>query len=87
MRGKFSSVFRELLLPVGLPLLLVLFAFWYAAQYVAPAPPGIAEACLAATPVGPQPASECLRPRLRAAQASGLQGDRITTLILNAPRP
>ena len=39
MRSKFSSIFRELLLPVGLPLLLVLAAFWFAAQYIAPAPP------------------------------------------------
>lgn len=39
MRGKFSSVFRELILTAGLPLLLVLAAFWFAAQYIAPAPP------------------------------------------------
>ncbi|MET0568548.1 MAG: TAXI family TRAP transporter solute-binding subunit [Hyphomicrobiaceae bacterium] len=39
MRGKFSSVFRELILTAGLPLALVLAGFWLAAQYVAPAPP------------------------------------------------
>jgi TRAP-type uncharacterized transport system substrate-binding protein len=39
MRGKFSSALRELVLPVGLPLAVVLAAFWFAAQYIAPAPP------------------------------------------------
>ena len=39
MRGKFSSGFRELVLTAGLPLVLILVAFWFAAQYVAPAPP------------------------------------------------
>jgi TRAP transporter TAXI family solute receptor len=39
MRGKFSSVLRELVLLVGVPLALVVAGFWYAAQHVAPAPP------------------------------------------------
>lgn len=39
MRGKFSSVLRELVWTAGIPLVLVLAAFWYAAQHIAPAPP------------------------------------------------
>lgn len=39
MRGKFSSVFRELVFTAGLPLALVFAAFWFAARHVAPAPP------------------------------------------------
>lgn len=39
MRGKFSSGFRELVLTAGLPFVLILVAFWFAAQYIAPAPP------------------------------------------------
>jgi TRAP transporter TAXI family solute receptor len=39
MRGKFRSAFRELILTAGLPLVLILAAFWFTAQFVAPAPP------------------------------------------------
>lgn len=39
MRGKFRSVLRELVWTAGIPLVLVLAAFWYAAQHIAPAPP------------------------------------------------